>query len=115
MLGASIYAENEELVEGGIVRYDRHMHIVGIYHNNEEAGQIYRDRSDHFLLNYDRMETIEFYTEGVKGEISIFRKKKRKDIYCFVMIEGTKVIYASEIPQGDCAIIKKFLNEVSKK
>ena len=52
-----------------------------------------------------------FYsTAKIKGQRSIFLKKKnREDIYCFVMIEGNKVIYASEIPEDDCSIVKKFL------
>lgn len=105
----NIFAENEELVEGGIVKYDHHTHIVGIYKTPQEATNIFNDRSKHFLLTYKKIKNVLFYCQNQKTEINIFVKKNREDIYCFVMIEGNKVIYASEIPESDCSIIKKFL------
>lgn len=105
----NIFAKNEELVEGGIVKYDHHTHIVGIYKTSQEATNIFNDRSKHFLLTYKKIKNILFYYQDQKTEINIFIKKNREDIYCFVMIEGNKVIYASEIPEDDCSIVKKFL------
>lgn len=105
----NIFAENEELIEGGIVKYDHHTHIVGIYKTPQEAANIFNNRSKHFLLTYKKVKNILFYCQDQKTEVNIFVKKNREDIYCFVMIEGNKVIYASEIPEDDCSIVKKFL------
>lgn len=105
----NIFAENEELIEGGIVKYDHHTHIVGIYKTPQEATNIFNQRSEHFSSTYKKIKNILFYCQDQKTEVNIFVKKNRENIYCFVMIEGNKVIYASEIPENDCSIIKKFL------
>lgn len=105
----NLFAQNEELIEGGIVKYDHHTHIVGIYKTPQDAINIFNDRSKHFSLTYKKIKNVLFYCQDQKTEINIFVKKNREDIYCFVMIEGNKVIYASEIPEDDCSIVKKFL------
>lgn len=105
----NIFAKNEELIEGGIVKYDHHTHIVGIYKTPQEATNIFNDRSKHFSSTYKKIKNVLFYCQDQRTEINIFEKKNREDIYCFVMIEGNKVIYASEIPEDDCSIVKKFL------
>lgn len=105
----NIFATNEELIEGGIVKYDHHTHIVGIYKTPQEATNIFNDRSKHFSSTYKKIKNVLFYCQDQRTEINIFVKKNREDIYCFVMIEGNKVIYASEIPEDDCSIVKKFL------
>lgn len=105
----NIFAKNEELIEGGIVKYDHHTHIVGIYKTPQEATNIFNDRSKHFSSTYKKIKNVLFYCQDQRTEINIFVKKNREDIYCFVMIEGNKVIYASEIPEDDCSIVKKFL------
>ena len=105
----NIFAKNEELIEGGIVKYDHHTHIVGIYKTPQEATNIFNDRSKHFSSTYKKIKNVLFYCQDQRTEINIFVKKNRENIYCFVMIEGNKVIYASEIPEDDCSIVKKFL------
>lgn len=105
----NIFAKNEELIEGGIVKYDHHIHIVGIYKTPQEATNIFNDRSKHFSSTYKKIKNVLFYCQDQRTEINIFVKKNRENIYCFVMIEGNKVIYASEIPEDDCSIVKKFL------
>lgn len=105
----NIFAKNEELIEGGIVKYDHHTHIVGIYKTPQEATNIFNDRSKHFSSTYKKIKNVLFYCQDQRTEINIFEKKNRENIYCFVMIEGNKVIYASEIPEDDCSIVKKFL------
>ncbi len=105
----NLFAQNEELIEGGIVKYDHHTHIVGIYKTPQDAINIFNDRSKHFSLTYKKIKNVLFYCQDQRTEINIFVKKNREDIYCFVMIEGNKVIYASEIPEDDCSIVKKFL------
>ena len=105
----NIFAKNEELIEGGIVKYDHHTNIVGIYKTPQEATNIFNDRSKHFSSTYKKIKNVLFYCQDQRTEINIFVKKNREDIYCFVMIEGNKVIYASEIPEDDCSIVKKFL------
>ncbi|MDY3058821.1 MAG: hypothetical protein SOR11_02295 [Fusobacterium sp.] len=105
----NIFAKNEELIEGGIVKYDHHTHIVGIYKTPQEATNIFNDRSKHFSSTYKKIKNVLFYCQDQRTEINIFVKKNREDMYCFVMIEGNKVIYASEIPEDDCSIVKKFL------
>ncbi|WP_294655760.1 hypothetical protein [uncultured Fusobacterium sp.] len=104
----NIFAKNEELIEGGIVKYDHHTHIVGIYKTPQEATNIFNDRSKHFSSTYKKIKNVLFYCQDQRTEINIFEKKNRENIYCFVMIEGNKVIYASEIPEDDCSIVKKF-------
>ncbi|WP_308575992.1 hypothetical protein [uncultured Fusobacterium sp.] len=106
---SNIFAENEELIEGGIVKYDHHTHIVGIYKTPQEAKNIFNNRSEHFLSTYKKIKNVLFYCQDQKTEVNIFVKKNKEDIYCFVMMEGNKIIYASEIPEDDCPIIKKFL------
>ena len=105
----NLFAQNEELIEGGIVKYDHHTHIVGIYKTPQDAINIFNDRSKHFSLTYKKIKNVLFYCQDQRTEINIFVKKNREDIYCFVMIEGNKIIYASEIPEDDCSIVKKFL------
>lgn len=105
----NLFAQNEELIEGGIVKYDHHTHIVGIYKTPQDAINIFNDRSKHFSLTYKKIKNVLFYCQDQRTEINIFVKKNREDIYCFIMIEGNKVIYASEIPEDDCSIVKKFL------
>ena len=105
----NIFAKNEELIEGGIVKYDHHTHIVGIYKTPQEVTNIFNDRSKHFSSTYKKIKNVLFYFQDQRTEINIFVKKNREDMYCFVMIEGNKVIYASEIPEDDCSIVKKFL------
>lgn len=105
----NLFAQNEELIEGGIVKYDHHTHIVGIYKTPQDAINIFNDRSKHFSLTYKKIKNVLFYCQDQRTEINIFVKKNREDMYCFVMIEGNKVIYASEIPEDDCSIVKKFL------
>ncbi|MEE1476566.1 hypothetical protein [Fusobacterium sp.] len=105
----NLFAQNEELIEGGIVKYDHHTHIVGIYKTPQDAINIFNDRSKHFSLTYKKIKNVLFYCQDQRTEINIFVKKNRENIYCFVMIEGNKVIYASEIPEDDCSIVKKFL------
>lgn len=105
----NLFAENEELIEGGIVKYDHHIHIVGIYKTPQEANNIFNQRSEHFSITYKKIKNVLFYCQDQKNEINIFSKKNKSNIYCFVMVEGNKVIYASEIPENDCFVIKKFL------
>lgn len=105
----NLFAQNEELIEGGIVKYDHHTHIVGIYKTPQDAINIFNDRSKHFSLTYKKIKNVLFYCQDQRTEINIFVKKNREDMYCFVMIEGNKVIYTSEIPEDDCSIVKKFL------
>ena len=105
----NLFAQNEELIEGGIVKYDHHTHIVGIYKTPQDAINIFNDRSKHFSLTYKKIKNVLFYCQDQRTEINIFVKKNRENIYCFVMIEGNKVIYASEIPEDDCSIVKKFV------
>ena len=60
-------------------------------------------------LALEKIKNVLFYCQDQKTEVNIFVKKNKEDIYCFVMMEGNKIIYASEIPEDDCPIIKKFL------
>ena len=106
---SNIFAENEELIEGGIVKYDHHTHIVGIYKTPQEAKIFLIIVLNTFYQHIKKLKMFYFIAKIQKTEVNIFVKKNKEDIYCFVMMEGNKIIYASEIPEDDCPIIKKFL------
>ncbi|MDU1911484.1 hypothetical protein [Fusobacterium sp.] len=110
MINFSIFAENQEIIEGGIVKYDNHSHVVGLFASKEEAIQIFEARVEYFAKEYKIIISEEFLDENGKGKIAILFHKENEDIQCFVMLEGNKIIYGNMIPSGDCAIIKKYLN-----
>ncbi|WP_130890852.1 hypothetical protein LIY46_05450 [Fusobacterium varium] len=110
ILNFSIFAENQVIIEGGIVKYDNHSHVVGIFASREEAIQIFKDRVEYFAKEYEIVKSEKFTDENGDGKITILIHKEKKDLQCFVMLEGKKVIYGNMIPAGDCAIIKKYLN-----
>lgn len=109
-LNFSIFAENQEIIEGGIVKYDNHSHVFGIFATREEAIQIFKERVEYFSREYEVVKSKEFFDENGKGEIVILFHREKKDLQCFVMLEGNKIIYGNMIPAGDCAIIKKYIN-----
>ena len=110
VLNFSIFAENQELIEGGIVKYDNHSHVVGIFASRGEALQIFEARVEYFAKEYEVVKIDEFLDENGKGKIAILFHREKKDLQCFVMLEGNKIIYGNMIPAGDCTIIKKYLN-----
>lgn len=110
ILNFSIFAEDQVIIEGGIVKYDNHSHVVGIFASKEEAIQIFKGRVEYFSKEYEVVKIEEFLDENGEGKIAILFNKEKKDIQCFVMLEGNKIIYGNMIPAGDCAIIKKYLN-----
>lgn len=109
-LNFSIFAENQVIIEGGIVKYDNHSHVVGVFASREEAIQIFKDRVEYFAKEYEIVKSEKFTDENGDGKITILIHKEKKDLQCFVMLEGKKIIYGNMIPTGDCAIIKKYLN-----
>lgn len=110
MLNFSIFAENQEIIEGGIVKYHNHSHVVGIFASRGEAIQIFKERVEYFSKEYEVVKSEEFLDENGKGKIVILFHKEKKDLQCFVMLEGNKIIYGNMIPPEDCAIIKKYLD-----
>ena len=110
VLNFSGFAENQEIIEGGIVKYDNHSHVVGIFASRDEAVQIFKDRVEYFAKEYEIVKSEEFTDENGEGKITILIHREKKDLQCFVMLEGNKIIYGNMIPEGDCAIIKKYLN-----
>ena len=110
ILNFSSFAEEQELIEGGIVKYDNHSHVVGIFASREEAFQIFEARVEYFSKEYEVVKIDKFLDENGEGKIAILFHREKKDLQCFVMLEGNKIIYVNMIPAGDCAIIKKYLN-----
>ena len=110
VLNFSGFAENQEIIEGGIVKYDNHSHVVGIFASRDEAVQIFKDRVEYFAKEYEIVKSEKFTDENGEGKITILIHREKKDLQCFVMLEGNKIIYGNMIPEGDCAIIKKYLN-----
>lgn len=110
ILNFSIFGEDQVIIEGGIVKYDNHSHVVGIFASREEAIQIYEARVEYFSKEYDIVKTEKFLDENGEGKITILFHKEKKNLQCFVMLEGKKIIYGNMIPPEDCAIIKKYLN-----
>lgn len=110
VLNFSGFAENQEIIEGGIVKYDNHSHVVGIFASRDEAVQIFKDRVEYFAKEYEIVKSEKFTDENGEGKITILIHREKKDLQCFVMLKGNKIIYGNMIPEGDCAIIKKYLN-----